>query len=92
MTIKGRIKKLEQSSGVEQKQGYLLLTSGPEPTQEQIDDFLGKVKDSRPILAWTGERFVCTASEYLAARGYDVGDVDPEREIVFCHPREGVTI
>jgi hypothetical protein len=40
-----------------------------------------------------GDKFVCTASEWLKEDGYDidVDNVDPEREIEFCHLKEGVT-
>jgi hypothetical protein len=96
MSLRDRIRRLEQSHGVEPEQRIHLLTPGdkPKPTQEQIDAFAAKLdwkKYSQQILAWTGDKFVCNGSDWLIAQGCDGSNFDPEREIVFCTLKKGVT-
>lgn len=94
MSLKDRIKKLELQAGVnvERKYNLLILAGEIEPTQAQIDDFLAKLDLTKgtQTLAWTGDKFVCTATEWLIARGHDGSNFDPDREIEFCHFRRGV--
>ena len=94
MSLKDRIKKLEQHPGVKQERaiGLCIMSVGVEPTREQIDAFEAKIdwtKGSPQAWAWTGDKFVCTLSEYLQARGHEVENVDPEREITLCHLKGG---
>ena len=92
MSLKERIKKLEQYPGIKQERviGICVMSCDkPEPTQEQIAAFEAKIdwtKGSPQGWAWTGDKFVCTASEWLG-----IEDIDPERDIVFCHLKGGTT-